>query len=394
MSLLQALMRILAFVGKDLLEVLRRPGALVSLIVGPVLIMVLFGLGYDGSKLRLRALVVVPPGSGLPTDAAAYGGIRLASGDLVGVVSDPAEAERALRDGAVDVIIHAPADFEGDFKAARQSTIRVDFDMLSPMRSEYAYLLAQSLADQVNRTIIERTATTALADRQVPGASVSPALIASPTKAEARNLAPTPPSVTSYYGPAVLALIVQHTAVTLAALSMTRERRTGIFDLLRVSSVRSSEIVAGKTLAFATLVGLVSAAVVWLLGSVLHVPFLADPTQVLVAIALLGLASLGVGLFISLVSDSERQAVQLTLLLLLASVFLSGLILDLSLFVPFVQLVGSLLPVSHGITVLQDLLLRGGGPPGWHLPALGVIAAVTFVLAWARLRRDMAAQVP
>ena len=42
-------------------------------------------------------------------------------------------------------------------------------------------------------------------------------------------------------------------------------------------------------------------------------------------ITLLVLASLGIGLIISIVSDSERQAVQLAMLLLLASVFFSRL---------------------------------------------------------------------
>jgi ABC-2 type transport system permease protein len=388
---LQSLTRILAFVGKDLVEVVRRPGALASLILGPVLIMVLFGLGYDGTKLRMRALLVVPPGSGLPTDVEAYSEIQTSNGELVGVVSDGAAARQALQDGSVDVVILAPADFQANFEAGRQSTIQMNYDLLSPVRADIARLLAERLADQVNREIIEQTAARMLeAAGPLPGPSVSPEIIASPTRAEARNLARSTPSITAYYGPAVLALIVQHTAVTLAALSMTRERRTGIFDLLRVSSVRASEIVAGKTLAFASLVGLVAAAVIWLLVTVLDVPFLGDPVLVLASLALLGAASLGAGLLISMVSDSERQAVQLSLLLLLASVFLSGLVLDLGLFVAAVQFIGYLLPVSHGIVLFQDLLLRGDVRSAWHLPALATIAVVTFMATWLFLRRDLA----
>jgi ABC-2 type transport system permease protein len=393
-SLLQSLTRILAFIGKDLIEVARRPGTLISLILGPVLIMVLFGLGYDGSGLRLRAVLVVPPESGLPTDLTAYSDIHATGGELVGVMTDPAAAERSLRDGSVDVVIHAPPDIQESFEAGRQSTIKLQYDLISPLRSEYAQLLAERVADEVNRKIIERSVASALSARPVPASSISPEIIASPTKAEADNLAPTTPSVTAFYGPAVLALIVQHTAMVLAALSMTRERRTGIFDLLRVSSVRSSEIVIGKTLAFATLVGLVSVAVLWLLGSVLAVPFLGDPRVVALTIALLGAASLGVGLLISVLSGSERQAVQVSLLLLLASVFLSGLILDLNLFMPVVQLIGALLPVTHGIELLQGILLRGEIREAWHLWALAVIAVLSFLFAWLALRRGMSARAP
>ena len=64
-------------------------------------------------------------------------------------------------------------------------------------------------------------------------------------------MAPNQPSLTSFFGPAVLALILQHLAVTLTALSLIRERRTGVFDVLRVSPVSAFEIVLGKVVAFA-----------------------------------------------------------------------------------------------------------------------------------------------
>ena len=60
-----------------------------------------------------------------------------------------------------------------------------------------------------------------------------------------------------------------------------------------------------------------------------------------------------------MVSDSERQAVQLSLLTLLASVFFSGFVLPLDEFTAPVRVLAYLLPVTHGIQLLQDLMLRG-----------------------------------
>ena len=48
--------RLLAFVGKELVEIVRRPGAIVSLVLGPFLIMALFGLGYDDSGRSFRTV--------------------------------------------------------------------------------------------------------------------------------------------------------------------------------------------------------------------------------------------------------------------------------------------------------------------------------------------------
>jgi ABC-2 type transport system permease protein len=89
------------------------------------------------------------------------------------------------------------------------------------------------------------------------------------------------------------------------------------------------------------------------------------------------------------VSDSERQAVQLSLLVLLASVFFSGFVLPITEFTDPVRAVAYTLPVTHGIRLLQDLMLRGGTNDAWEFLALAVIALITLGLAWLLLRRGM-----
>ena len=126
-----------------------------------------------------------------------------------------------------------------------------------------------------------------------------------------------------------------------------------------------------------------------LLVSALGVPSLATIGSLAVVIGLLLLASLGLGLLIAVVSDSERQAVQLSLLTLLASVFFSGFVLAIDQFTPPVRALAYLLPVTHGIQLLQDLMLRGTSNHLWQLGALAAIAAVTLVGAWLLLRRNM-----
>lgn len=95
------------------------------------------------------------------------------------------------------------------------------------------------------------------------------------------------------------------------------------------------------------------------------------------------------GLLIAVVSDSERQAVQLSLLVLLTSVFFSGFVLPIADFSEPVRAIAYTLPVTHGIRLLQDLMLRGGTNQAWEFLALVAIALVTLVLAWILLRRGM-----
>jgi ABC-2 type transport system permease protein len=392
-AFLAVIVRLLAFVGKELVETLRRPGAIVSLILGPFLIMAVFGLGYSGVKRPLETVIVVPAGSDLPTDPATYqelagGGLRVAS-----VTPDLSSAEASLAAGTADVVVVAPDDPEGTFRAGERSVVRVLIDEVDPVAVNYAGFLAAIMSDQINREIIERAAAEgqgyAVAAGEPDAAAIPPAVIAAPTRSELVNQAPSQPTVTAYFGPAVLALILQHLAVTLIALSLVRERTTGVIELFRIAPVSTGEVLGGKVLAFGLLGGAIAGISLALLIGVFAVPMLGPEALVVATIALLLVASLGLGLLIAVVSDSERQAVQLSLLVLLASVFFSGFVLSIDEFTAPVRAIAYALPVTHGIRLLQDVMLRGATTATWQFVALGVIATVTLVASWALLRRSM-----
>ncbi|MDF2733730.1 MAG: type transporter [Chloroflexota bacterium] len=390
---LAVIVRLMAFVGKEIIETIRRPGAILSLILGPFLIMAVFGLGYSGFKRPLETVIVAPPSSGLPADIETYqelagGGLHISE-----VTGDQAAAEARLRADTADVVIIAPDDPDAKFRAGEQSVIEVIVDVVDPVAENYAGFLAAGLASAVNREIIERVAAEgqgyAVAAGEPEADTIPPEVIAAPTRAEIRNVSPSTPNVISYFAPAVLALILQHLAVTLVAMSLVRERTSGVIELFRIAPVSAAEVLTGKVLAFGLIGGAIATLTVALLVLGLGVPMVGPVGFIVLAIALLLVASLGVGLLIAVVSDSERQAVQLSLLVLLASVFFSGFVLPISEFNEPVRAIAYTLPVTHGIRLLQDLMLRGMTNQAWEFLALGVIAMVTLVGAWILLRRGM-----
>ena len=391
-ALLTTILRLLALVGKELIEVIRRPGALVSLVLGPFLIMAVFGLGYNGERRPLETVVVIPPSSGLPTDVKTYQDLAGGGLHIQAVSGDAAAAQAGLADGSIDVIIVAPPDAETQFRAGEQSIIGVFVNTVDPLRANYAGFLAANLANAVNQTIIQKAVEEtegyiAASDPSAP--VIPPAVVAAPTKAELKNTAPSEPQVLAYFGPAVLALILQHLAVTLVALALVRERTSGVIELFRVAPVNAWEVIAGKVLAYMLIGGLIATLTVVLLVGVFDIPMLGSPLALAGAIGLVLLASLGIGLLIAVISDSERQAVQLSLLLLLASVFFSGFVLAISEFTAPVRALAFLLPVTHGIRLMQDIMLRGGTTQTWEFAALLAIAMVTLAVSWFGLRRGM-----
>jgi ABC-type multidrug transport system permease subunit len=47
------------------------------------------------------------------------------------------------------------------------------------------------------------------------------------------------------------------------------------------------------------------------------------------------------------------------------------------------------LPVTHGIRLVQDLMLRGWTNAGWQVAALAGLGAIFLFVTWVLLRRSM-----
>jgi ABC-2 type transport system permease protein len=399
LALLKSWTRMTSFIGKEVIEVIRRPGALFSLIFGPFIIMGLFGLGYSGQYKPLNTILVVPQDSNLPRDAAFYQQFAGESVNIVDITADANAARDRLQRQEVDLIVIAPENVEQQFLAGQQSSIQIEYNVLDPVRDNYARFVAYRQVQQLNQAIIEQAV--GQGEQYVvqttgtqPPVQVPPQVIAAPTRADPQNIAPLSPNVIAFFAPAVLALVLQHMGVTLTALSMVRERLSGAMDIFRVAPVRTPEILIGKYLAYAFFNLAIAALTTFLVVAVLRVPMLGSPLDVAIVVVLLSFASLGLGLFISTIVDSERQAVQLSMLVLLASVFFSGFVLPLDQFVPALRIAAYILPVTHGIQLLQDFMLRGSTNSSWELLVLAGIGLVLFVFTSFTLRRNMHSAEP
>jgi ABC-2 type transport system permease protein len=230
--------------------------------------------------------------------------------------------------------------------------------------------------------------------------SINPIVLAAPFYAEARNTAPITPGFTAFYAPGVLVLLLQHIAVTLAALSMVRERLLGTVEIFRVAPVRPGEILSGKYVSFMLLLSVIGAVLLLMMSNELTiqgfrlslgVPILGDYFLLALSLLLVIFASVGLGFLIAALSKSESQAVQLSMLVLLGSVFFSGFFLRLETIWEPVRALSYSLPVTYGISALQVIMLRGGNPQWWilaGLAALGsVFAALSFILFNREFRR-------
>lgn len=217
---------------------------------------------------------------------------------------------------------------------------------------------------------------------------VPPEEIVSPIRESYRNLRGEPYPLVTFYTPAVLALLLQQLAITLGALGLVREREMGAFEMFRVAPLRFRHVLLGKSIAYIAYVSLGGFVLTGLLA-LLGVPMpTAHPVQYALLTVLLVTAATGLGFLVSALSKTDSQAIQLTMLLLLLSIFFTGFFLPITGFRWPAWIIALLLPMTAGIEGYQQLLLWGEPVPRDTWLWLSLLALLAFGLVGLVMRRQ------
>jgi ABC-2 type transport system permease protein len=217
-------------------------------------------------------------------------------------------------------------------------------------------------------------------------------VLISPFRSETLSITDTSLGPTDFFVPAVIALLMQHIAVTLAGLSIVREREEGPIELFRASPVSAFQTLIGKFSGYLLLTIVLGAVLTVLVVYGLDVPMLGNWQDYALALFALLCASLSLGFFISLLAKTTSQSIQSAMVLLLASIFFSGFFLALYRLWEPVQIVSWALPVTYGINLLQSIMLRGQEPNVFLLGGLFLYAVILFLIDWWWLNRVYARQ--
>ena len=147
--------RAYAFFKKDVLEVFRQPRLLFTLVIGPFLILFLFGIGFDPAPPTLETVVVAPPESGISERSADLEAALGNQADLVGVVGTVDEATAMIEAKEANVAIVIPEGAVEAVRGGEQAVITILHDQIDPFESSVIELFALGAVDQVNREVLQ-----------------------------------------------------------------------------------------------------------------------------------------------------------------------------------------------------------------------------------------------
>ena len=262
---------------------------------------------------------------------------------VVGQAANREEVREAIERGDAAAAIIIPPEFATDLKRGHSAQAQVIVDAADPLSSQAA-ISAATLAGM--RSGAELTA------RAMPALTVPVDVRVRPWyNPEGRN--------SPYIVPGIIGILLTMTMVSITGAAIVRERERGTLEQLVVTPIGKTSLMLGKTIPFAV-VGYLQVTVILLLGKLLFdVPMRGSLLLLYLLIAPFIIASLGMGLFISAVTKTQIQAMQLSFFFIMPNILLSGFIFPRSAMPEPAQWVGAALPLTYFLTVMRSVLLKG-----------------------------------
>ncbi len=185
--------------------------------------------------------------------------------------------------------------------------------------------------------------------------------------------------------PGLAGVILVFVGTVITSLGVVRERQAGTLEQLAVMPLRPADVFLGKIVPYFA-VAVADLVVVLAVGvAVFGVPFRGSLAVFALGALLFVFVTLGLGVLISSVSQTQGQAIQLAVMTLLPQVLLSGLIFPLASIVAGVRWIAYLLPLTYFTQISRGVMLRAEPigalwPPFLYLALLGV--AVSGLATW------------
>ena len=325
---------------------LKRDRLTFGMIIGiPVLQLILFGYAINSDPKRLPTAV-------LSADASAYSRTLLAAMQTSGYfriernVADEKELEDLLAHGEVQFAVTIPENFGRKLVRGERPVLLVEADASDPAATGNAIAaLAQIASSSLNRDL-----GGALAELQ-----------AAPPPVDVRvHRRYNPEGVTAYnIVPGLLGTILTMTMVLMTGLAMTRERERGTFENLLSTPALPIEVMTGKIVPY-ILIGLIQVTLIIAAALALfEVPMQGNALLLYFVVLIFIAANLTLGITFSSIARNQLQSMQMTFFFFLPSILLSGFMFPFRGMPEWAQWLGSLLPLTHFLTLVRGIMLKG-----------------------------------
>jgi len=338
---------VLALMKKEFLQLRRDPRLIGFILIAPVVLLILFGMALKLEPQHVKMAYVDQDQSMfsdlIKTNIWSEGYFELYE------VADEAAIKRDIRDGKARAGLFIAKSFSDDLVENRQPTVQMYVDGTMPS-------LATAMDN--NKTAITDDNVTSdmyFSDADSPNTIIAPApflldveVLFNPDKLE-----------TWFFLPGIIGVLIMQISLILTGTSIVREKENNTLEQIVVSPISKAQFIFGKTLPYVMIAFADFYFILILSWWLFDLPF--DSSQLLLfALALVYVCGLiALGLIISTVSQTQQQAIFISIFILIPSILLSGFIFPIEAMPSYIQPVSYILPFTYFVEIIRGVLIKG-----------------------------------
>ncbi len=288
------------------------------------------------------------------------------------------EAESYINENKADVVVHIPENFERNLVRHNEAKIQILINAINGTVAGIGNAYVQAIIQSYNKQVISDIL-------QVPSKN-NELKIDGPMQQKALEINHSywyNPELNykTFMVPAILVLLVTLIGMFLASMNLVREKEIGTIEQINVTPIRKYQFIAGKLVPF-LIIALFELAFGLTLGKILFdIPIVGSLLLIfLVAIVYL-FVILGMGLFVSTVTETQQQAMFISWFFLLVFILMSGIFTAVENMPDWARKLDYFNPIYYFMRTIRMILLKGSTFKDIKLEFFALLAYGVVVLS-------------
>lgn len=339
--------RLLYILQKEFIQIFRNKAMLPIIFMAPVLQLVVLTFA---ANFELKHIRFIYTDNDKTTESQRLVNRIAASPhfDLVKGVNDFEEGMSILDKGDASLFIRIPNGFTKDLTKEKKASISIEVNSIDGQAASLSYAYAQAIINNFNTDIIREW--NGLPDRVEANISVLPRYWFN-EEMEYKNL----------MVPGILAVLITMVGMFLSSMNIVREKEIGTIEQLNVTPILKAQFLIGKLFPF-WVIALIELTIGLIAGRLIFdIPINGSLLVLYSFVGVYLVAVLGIGLWISTVTNTQQQAMFISWFFIVIFLLMSGLFTPVENMPQWAQKITLINPIMYIVRVIRSVLLKGSG---------------------------------
>ena len=260
------------------------------------------------------------------------------------------ESEESLYKDEASIVIVIPTGFEKKLVREKTTNIQILINSIDGIVAGLSNYYAVSIIASLNKDIIIDWYGTSKGIKQTKQINIEYSHWYNPEL-----------NYKTYMVPGILVLLITIIGLFLSSMNLVREKEIGTIEQINVTPIKKHQFIIGKLIPF-LIIGLFELALGLVLGKLLFdIPIVGSLTLVFMVAALYLVVILGIGLFISTITENQLQSMFFSYFFNIVFILMSGLFTSIESMPAWGQFLNKINPIAYFIRVMRMILLKGSG---------------------------------